>query len=87
MSGILAVEMEASALYAFAEATKNPVICFAPVTNQMVSIEGAFGKGTAQGSVDALRVIGATAKRWLAWNKHDEVQAGLQETQAKGDLK
>ncbi|CAN5654433.1 hypothetical protein BH24ACT22_BH24ACT22_06740 [soil metagenome] len=65
-SGILAVEMEAAALYAFAEATGNPVVCFAHVTNQMASIEGDFEKGAASGSTDALRVIGATAQRWLA---------------------
>jgi uridine phosphorylase len=70
-AGVLAVEMEASALYAFAEATKNPVVCFAHVTNQMASIEGDFEKGAANGSADSLRVIGATAERWLAWNEHE----------------
>ena len=70
-AGVLAVEMEASALYAFAEATESPVVCFAHVTNQMASIEGDFEKGAANGSADALRVIGATAERWLAWNEHD----------------
>ncbi len=77
-AGVLAVEMEASALYAFAEATESPVVCFAHVTNQMVSIEGDFEKGAANGSADALRVIGATAERWLAWNEHaaDGIAAG-----------
>ena len=70
-AGVLAVEMEASALYAFAEATESPVVCFAHVTNQMASIEGDFEKGVANGSDDALRVIGAAAERWLAWNEHD----------------
>jgi uridine phosphorylase len=70
-AGILAVEMEASALYAFAEATESPVVCFAHVTNQMASIEGDFEKGAANGSADSLRVIGATAERWLACNEHD----------------
>lgn len=70
-AGVLAVEMEASALYAFAEATESPVVCFAHVTNQMASIEGDFEKGAANGSADSLRVIGATAERWLAWNEHD----------------
>jgi uridine phosphorylase len=76
-AGVLAVEMEAAALYAFAQATKNPVVCFAHVTNQMASIEGDFEKGTAQGSVDALRVVSATAERWLAWNEHDSALTGL----------
>ena len=65
-AGILAVEMEAAALYAFAQATGNPVVCLAHVTNQMASVEGDFEKGAASGSTDALRVIGATARRWLA---------------------
>ncbi len=59
--GILAVEMEASALYAFAQAKEKPVVCFAHVTNQMGSIEGDFEKGEANGSRDALALIAATA--------------------------
>ncbi|MCF6309402.1 MAG: nucleoside phosphorylase [Sulfurimonas sp.] len=63
--GILAVEMEASALYAFAKARKKTVICFAHVTNQMGNIEGDFEKGEANGSSDALKLIAVTAKKWL----------------------
>ncbi len=55
--GILGVEMEASALYAFAQAHQRKVVCFAHITNQMGSIEGDFEKGEAQGSLDALDVI------------------------------
>ena len=55
--GLLAVEMEAAALYSFAKARGKPVICFAHVTNQMARIEGDFEKGEADGSVDALAVI------------------------------
>jgi uridine phosphorylase len=54
---IHAVEMEASALYAFAQARNKPVICFAHVTNQMASIAGDFEKGEHNGSVDALEVL------------------------------
>lgn len=61
--GVLAVEMEAAALYAFAEARKKPVICFAHVTNQMGRIEGDFEKGEANGTADALSVIRQTACR------------------------
>ncbi|CAN5180303.1 hypothetical protein BH24ACT19_BH24ACT19_06010 [soil metagenome] len=84
-AGILAVEMEAAALYAFAEATGNPVVCFAHVTNQMASIEGDFEKGAANGSADALRMIGATAERWLARNGHGEVPVIPPGTRARGD--
>jgi len=61
--GILAVEMETAALYAFAHARNKPVICFAHVTNQMGLIEGDFEKGAADGSTDALRLIVATARK------------------------
>lgn len=54
---IHAVEMEASALYAFAEAQNKNVICFAHVTNQMASIAGDFEKGEHNGSTDALKVL------------------------------
>jgi len=64
--GLLAVEMEAAALYAFAAARQKPVLCFAHVTNQMARSEGDFEKGEADGTVDALAVIGAAAKTWLA---------------------
>ncbi|MCL5995146.1 MAG: nucleoside phosphorylase [Chloroflexi bacterium] len=63
--GILAVEMEAAALYAFASARHQPVICFAHVTNQMAQIEGDFEKGTANGSEDALHLIDVVARAWL----------------------
>jgi hypothetical protein len=65
--GILAVEMEAAALYAFAEAREKPVICFAHVTNQMGSIEGDFEKGPVNGGNDAVQLIYATAKAWMDW--------------------
>jgi uridine phosphorylase len=61
---LLAVEMEAAALYAFAEARGKPVICFAHVTNRMARIEGDFEKGEADGSIDALAVVVAAAKAW-----------------------
>ncbi len=60
--GLHAVEMEAAALYAFAQAKKRPVLCFAHVTNQMAQVQGDFEKGEANGSVDALAVIVSAAK-------------------------
>ena len=64
--GILGVEMEASALYAFAEAKDHAVICFAHITNQMGNVENDFEKGEAQGSLDAVEVISQSAKVWLS---------------------
>jgi len=55
--GILAVEMEAAALYAFAQATGRKVICLAHVTNTMAVAEQDFEKGEADGTIDALRVL------------------------------
>lgn len=57
--GILAVEMEAAALYAFARATGRKVLCLAHVTNTMAIAERDFEKGEAEGTVDALRVLEA----------------------------
>jgi len=56
-AGILAVEMEAAALYAFAEAKQTAVVCFAHVTNQMAQKTGDFEKGVENGSYEALRLI------------------------------
>ena len=60
--GILAVEMEAAALYAFARARRRAVLCFAHVTNRMAQIEGDFEKGEADGAQEALEVISAAAR-------------------------
>ncbi len=67
--GLLAVEMEAAALYAFAEARQKPVICFAHVTNQMARIDGDFEKGAADGAVEALNVIGAVGRAWSSFGE------------------
>jgi len=62
--GILAVELEAAALYALAQARQYQSICFAHVTNQMGQSEGDFGKGEASGSETALYVVSQTARSW-----------------------
>jgi uridine phosphorylase len=66
--GILAVEMEAAALYAFAAVRDRPVVCFAHVTNQLGQTDEDFEKGDANGSRDALEVIEAAAAAWRASN-------------------
>ncbi len=66
--GLLAVEMEAAALYAFAEARGCDVICFAHVTNQMAQIDGDFEKGEDGGAHDALDLVAACARSWRAHN-------------------
>jgi len=66
--GILAVEMEAAALYAFAHARGKHVICIAHVTNQMGSKNGDFEKGDADGSREALKLISLIAGVWKEHN-------------------
>jgi uridine phosphorylase len=63
--GILAVEMEAAALYAFARATDKNVLCLAHVTNAMAVAGQDFEKGEADGTVGALRVLEAIINRLL----------------------
>jgi uridine phosphorylase len=59
--GIMAVEMEAAALYTFARTRNASVLCLAHVTNTMGQAEGDFEKGEFDGSVEALEVLGALA--------------------------
>ena len=61
--GLLAVEMEAAALYAFAKARQRDVVCFAHVTNQMGQIEGDFERGEGNGASNALRIARRAASR------------------------
>ena len=67
-AGILAVEMEAAALYAFASARHKPVLCFAHITNQMGRTEGDFEKGVADGAEESLQVIGRVARAWREYS-------------------
>jgi uridine phosphorylase len=66
---LMAVEMEAAALYAFAQVRQKPVLCFAHVTNQMGRIDGDFEKGEADGTKDALDLVAIAADRLrLLWS-------------------
>lgn len=60
--GILAVEMEAAALYAFARASQALVLCLAHVTNTMGQSGQDFEKGEADGTADALAVLAAVTQ-------------------------
>jgi uridine phosphorylase len=59
--GILAVEMEAAALYAFARARNARVLCLAHVTNTMGQAGEDFEKGEADGTADALALLSTVA--------------------------
>ena len=57
--GILAVEMEAAALYTFAQARQAKVLCIAHVTNTMGQTAQDFEKGEADGTAEAMRHSGS----------------------------
>jgi len=59
--GILAVEMEAAALYAFARARDKSVVCFAHITNQMAQGGDDFEKGEADGALASIAVVTAVS--------------------------
>jgi uridine phosphorylase len=61
--GVLAVEMEAAALYTFAKANKARMLCLAHVTNTMGQSEQDFEKGEADGTADALEILDAIVRQ------------------------
>lgn len=61
--GVLAVEMEAAALYTFARSTRRQVLCIAHVTNTMGQDGHDFEKGEADGTADALLVLEAIIRK------------------------
>jgi len=62
---ILAVEMEAAALYTFAAARRRSVLCIAHVTNTMGQVGQDFEKGEADGTADALAVLDAIVREFF----------------------
>jgi uridine phosphorylase len=60
--GVLAVEMEAAALYTFARKQNKGVLCLAHVTNTMGLAGEDFEKGEADGTADALVILEALAR-------------------------
>src|SRR5580700_3118451 len=60
--GVLAVEMEAAALYTFARKRNQAVLCLAHVTNTMGLADLDFEKGEADGTTAALTMLEALAK-------------------------
>jgi len=67
--GILAVEMEAAALYTFARTAGVRLLCLAHVTNMMGQSDEDFEKGEADGTTDALAVFATVVEALTAdWN-------------------
>lgn len=61
---LLAVEMEAAALYALAQAKGYPIVCIAHVTNAMDRRENDFEKGERSGNAAFVRLITTLAQSW-----------------------
>lgn len=61
---LLAVEMEAAALYALAEAGCYPILCVARVTNAMGQPENDFEKGEQSGNTAFLGLVSTLLKTW-----------------------
>jgi uridine phosphorylase len=70
---IVAVEMEAAALYAYAAARERDVICVAHVTNTMATEGDDLEKGEADGAHDALEVVAAIIERLRGDGQADAV--------------
>jgi hypothetical protein len=71
--GILAVEMEAAALYAFAGACSRPVICLVHVTNKLGCIDGDFEKGKDNGACDSIDLVTALFSAWRLRQKSEGI--------------
>lgn len=67
--GILAVEMEAAALYAFARAAQVDILCLAHVTNTMGQAGKDFEKGQMDGAAEALAVLQAITSNMSGWSR------------------
>jgi uridine phosphorylase len=66
--GILGVEMEAAALYAFARSSGVRLLCLAHVTNTMGQDGADFEKGEADGTRDALSVLSSVIEALYSAN-------------------
>ncbi|MDO1449620.1 nucleoside phosphorylase [Rhodocytophaga aerolata] len=75
--GALAVEMEAAALYAFAQAKGKPVVCYAHLTNSMAQHGEDFEKGAENGSLDSLALLYHTAATLLPIISNHYANKGL----------
>jgi uridine phosphorylase len=63
--GLLAVEMESAALYAFAAARMRDVLCLCHVTNQFGRAEGDFEKGPRNGAEASMKLIESVSHAWM----------------------
>lgn len=69
LADVNVVEMEAAALYAFAEAKNKKLICFAHITNSMAQKEMDFEKGMENGSISSLELVSSAINSITAAGK------------------
>lgn len=69
---VTCVEMEASALYAFAQAKQKNIVCFAHLTNTMAQQEGDFEKGQYFGSIETLELIEQVIENYKVENQQND---------------
>ncbi|MGB8398114.1 nucleoside phosphorylase [Bradyrhizobium sp.] len=72
--GVLAVEMEAAALYTFARTTGLRLLCVAHVTNTMGQTDEDFEKGEADGTTEALAVLATIVEALTAHKDYDKIE-------------
>lgn len=74
-AGVLAVEMEAAALYAYSTARQRDVVCVAHVTNTMAANGNDFEKGEDNGTHRILGLVDEIARRVMAAKTSRELVA------------
>ena len=67
--GLIAVEMEAAALLAFAKASQRPVVCVSHVTNAMATQENDFDKGGDESMDTTLRLCETALRTMIGWKR------------------
>jgi len=74
--GILAVEMEAAALYAFANALCVQSFCLAHVSNRLGCLEGDFEKGDRNGVCESIGLVTTLASAWSQVGQRKRARLG-----------
>ena len=78
--GIIAVEMEAAALLAMAEALNKRVVCLAQITNSMATRTDDFEKGGDDGNETALKVCATALSALLEYGRRSLTESHEEES-------
>lgn len=77
--GIIAVEMEAAALLAMAEALNKRVVCLAHITNSMATCTDDFEKGGDDGNETALKICALALSALLEYGRRAQIESNEEE--------